>query len=57
MVLLADYLAAVALNQPTTIRGVCQVAGLWKEVPAFEKAHGSVEGKGGGRGDEGVVEE
>jgi len=39
IVLLADWAIAVAWGQPTTIRSVCQTAGLLKEPTAFEKLH------------------
>ena len=39
IVLLADYGIATVTNEMTTVRAVCQTAGLWKDTPPFEKIH------------------
>ena len=39
IVLLADLAFATVINEPTTIRSLCQTVGFWKEPAAFEKIH------------------
>jgi hypothetical protein len=39
IVLLADLAIATIINQPTTVRSICQTAGVWKDPPPFEKIH------------------
>lgn len=39
IVLLGDYAIAILTNEPTTVRAICQMAGIWKETPPFEKVH------------------
>jgi len=43
VVLLIDLGIATAMNDKTTVRSVCQAAGWWKDLPAFEHAHETVD--------------
>lgn len=43
VVLFIDLGIATAMGDKTTVRSVCQAAGLWKDLPAFDDAHGTVD--------------
>lgn len=39
IVLIADLAIATVINEPTTIRSVCQTVGIWKAPPPFDNLH------------------
>lgn len=43
IVLLIDLGIATLMNDKTTFRSICQAAGLWKDPPPFEEAHGTAD--------------